>query len=167
MNYGVRKITLVGFRAGRDEECSTAETSSGSMSQQIRRQSESNNGGISLGSCPATPHSRSGSDLRYHRTRRLRAMGIRDKPTAPTSPWQNSFAERLIGSIRRECVDHFVVLGEAHLRRILRAYARYYNDIRTHRSLDKDAPVSRPVHRTGIISSHAILGGLHHHYVRV
>jgi len=85
----------------------------------------------------------------------------------PASPWQNGFAERLIGSIRRECVDHFVVLSEAHLRRILRAYAGYYNDIRTHRSLDKDAPVSRPVQRTGIISSHAILGGLHHHYVRV
>ena len=100
-------------------------------------------------------------------TRRLRAMGIRDKPTAPASPWQNGFAERLIGSIRRECVDHFIVLGEAHLRRILRAYARYYNDIRTHRSLNKDAPVSRPVQRTGIISSHAVLGGLHHHYVRV
>src|SRR5690348_14613540 len=100
-------------------------------------------------------------------TRRLRAMGIRDKPTASASPWQNGFAERLIGSIRRECVDHFVVLGEAHLRRILRAYARYYNDIRTHRSLDKDAPVSRPIQRTGIIISHAILGGLHHHYVRV
>ena len=100
-------------------------------------------------------------------TRRLSAMGIRDKPTAPHSPWQNGFAERLIGSIRRECVDHFVVLGEAHLRRILRAYARYYNDIRTHRSLDKDAPVPRPVQRTGVISSSPILGGLHHHYVRV
>ena len=100
-------------------------------------------------------------------TRRLRAMGIRDKPTAPGSPWQNGFAERLIGSIRCECVDHFVVLGEAHLRRILRAYARYYNDIRTHRSLDKDAPVSRSVQRTGIISSRPILGGLHRHYVRV
>ena len=99
--------------------------------------------------------------------RRLRAMGIRDKPTAPASPWQNGFAERLIGSIRRECVDHFIILGEAHLRRILRTYARYYNDIRTHWSLDKDAPVSRPVQRTGIISSHPILGGLHHHYVRV
>src|SRR5512141_629356 len=85
-------------------------------------------------------------------TRRLRAMGIRDKPTAPASPWQNGFAERLIGSIRHECVDHFVVLGESHLRRILRAYARYYNDVRTHRSLDKDAPASRPVQRTGIIS---------------
>jgi transposase InsO family protein len=100
-------------------------------------------------------------------TNRLRAMGIRDKPTAPASPWQNGFAERLIGSIRRECVDHFIVLGEAHLRRILQNYARYYNDIRTHRSLDKDAPVSRPVQRTGIISSRPILGGLHHHYVRV
>src|ERR1022692_3351415 len=100
-------------------------------------------------------------------TGRLRAMGIRDKPTAPASPWQNGFAERLIGSIRRECVDHFVVLGEAHLRRILRAYARYYNNIRTHWSLAKDAPVSRPVQRTGIISSRPILGGFHHHYVRV
>ena len=100
-------------------------------------------------------------------TRRMRAMGIRDKPIAPASPWQNAFAERLIGSIRRECVDHIVVLGEAHLRRILQAYARYYNDMRTHRSLDKDAPRSRPVQRTGSIMSHALLGGLHHHYVRV
>src|SRR5712671_2809241 len=100
-------------------------------------------------------------------TRRLRAMGIRDKPTAPASPWQNGFAERLIGSIRRECVDHIIVLGEAHLRRILRSYARYYNDIRTHRSLDEDAPVSRPVQRTGVITSNPILGGLHRHYVRV
>ena len=99
-------------------------------------------------------------------TRRLRAMGIRDKPTAPASPWQNGFAERLIGSIRRECVDHIIVLSEMHLRQILRLYARYYNDIRTHRSLDKDAPVSRPVQSTGSIESHAILGGLHHHYAR-
>jgi hypothetical protein len=65
------------------------------------------------------------------------------------------------------CLDHIVVLSEAHLRRILRSYARYYNDIRTHRSVDKDAPVSRPVQRTGVISSHAVLGGLHHRYVRV
>ena len=100
-------------------------------------------------------------------TRRMRAMGIRDKPTAPASPWQNGFAERLIGSIRRECVDHIVVLGEAHLCRILQSYARYYNDIITRRSLDKDAPVSRSVQRTGIISSLPILGGLHHHYVRI
>jgi transposase InsO family protein len=100
-------------------------------------------------------------------TRRLRAMGIRDKPTALGSPWQNGFAERLIGSIRRECLDHIVVFGEAHLRRILRSYARYYNEIRTHRSLDKDAPVTRPVQRTGSIKSFPILGGLHHHYARV
>jgi transposase InsO family protein len=100
-------------------------------------------------------------------TRRLCAMGIRDKPTAPASPWQNGFAERLIGSIRRECVDHFIVLGEAHLRQILRAYAGYYNGVRTHRSLDKDAPVSRPVQRVGSINSRPILGGLHHHYVRI
>jgi hypothetical protein len=91
----------------------------------------------------------------------MRAMGIRDKPTAPASPWQNGFAERLIGSIRRECVDHFIVLGEAHLRHILRTYARYYNHIRTHWLLDKDAPVSRSVQRIGSINSHAILGGLH------
>jgi transposase InsO family protein len=100
-------------------------------------------------------------------TARLHAMGIRDKPIAPASPWQNSFAERLIGSIRRECVDHLVVFGEAHLRRILRTYARYYNNVRTHRSLDKDAPVPRPIQPTGSIKSHPILGGLHHHYVRV
>jgi Integrase core domain len=72
--------------------------------------------------------------------------------------------ERLIGSIRRECVDHIIVLGEAHLRRILKSYADYYNGVRTHRSLNKDAPVSRPVQRTGVISSRAILRGLHHHY---
>src|SRR6266436_2819882 len=100
-------------------------------------------------------------------TRRLRAMGIRDKPIAPGSPWQNAFAERLIGSIRRECVDHIVVLGEMHLRRVLKSYARYYNKTRTHRSLDKDAPFSRPVQRIGSITSQALLGGLHHHYMRV
>ena len=99
--------------------------------------------------------------------RRLRAMGIRDKPIAPASPWQNGFVERLIGSIRRECVDHIIVLGEAHLRRILKSYARYYNETRTHLALDKDAPVSRPVQRTGVVRPLAILGGLHHHYLRV
>jgi transposase InsO family protein len=99
-------------------------------------------------------------------TRRLRAMGIRDKPIAPASPWQNGFVERLIGSIRRECVDHIIVLGEAHLRRILKSYARYYNETRTHLALDKDAPVSRPVQRTGVVRSLAMTG-LHHHYLRV
>src|SRR6202051_1009258 len=100
-------------------------------------------------------------------TRRLRAMGIRDKPTAPASPWQNGFAERLIGSIRRECLDHFIVLGEEHLRWILKNYADYYNGVRTHRALNKDAPVSRQVQRSGVINSRAILGGLHRQYVRI
>ena len=100
-------------------------------------------------------------------TRRLRAMGIRDKPIAPASPWQNAFTERLVGSIRRECVDHIIVLGETHLRRILRCYARYYNEIRTHWAPDKDASRSRAVQQVGIIKSHAILGGLHHQYVRI
>src|ERR1700726_1186223 len=99
-------------------------------------------------------------------TRRLRAMGIRDKPTAPASPWQDCFCGRLNGFIRRECVDHIIVLGEAHLRRILKSYADYYNGFRTHRSLNKDAPVSRAVQRAGVIRSRAILGGLHHHYCR-
>jgi transposase InsO family protein len=101
-------------------------------------------------------------------TRRLRAMGIRDEPIAPASPWQNGFTERLIGSIRRECLDHVIVLGEAHLRRILKSYAHYYNGnyngVRTHRSLNKDAPVSRSVQRAGVITSCAVLGGLHHHH---
>ena len=100
-------------------------------------------------------------------TRRLRAMGIRDKPIAPASPWQNGFAERLIGSIRRECLDYIIVSGEAHLRWSLKSHADYYNSAGTHRSLHKDAPISRPVQRIGIIRSHPILGGLHHHYVRV
>ena len=99
--------------------------------------------------------------------RSLRAMGIRDKPTAPASPWQNGFAERLIGSIRRECLDAIIILGEEHLRRILKSYADYYNGIRTHRSLNKDAPVSCLVQRAGVIRSRAILGGLHHHYARI
>jgi len=71
-------------------------------------------------------------------TKRLAAMGIRDHPTAPRSPWQNGQAERLIGSIRRECLDHILVFGETHLRRILAAYTAYYNGFRTHLSLNKD-----------------------------
>jgi transposase InsO family protein len=100
-------------------------------------------------------------------TRRIRAMGIRDHPVAAHSPWQNGHVERLIGSIRRECLDHVVVFGEAHLRRILKAYAVYYNEIRTHLSLDKDAPNSRPSQTVGAIAAMPILGGLHHQYVRV
>jgi transposase InsO family protein len=98
--------------------------------------------------------------------RRLRAMGIRDKPIAPRSPWQNGFAERLIGSIRRECTDHVIALGEGHLRRVLRSYARYYNVSRTHRSLKKDAPVHRAIESLGTIISRPVLGGIHHQYCR-
>ena len=100
-------------------------------------------------------------------TRRLRAMGIRDKPTAPASPWQNGFVERLIGLIRRECLDHIIVFGEGHLRRTLKFYADYYNGIRTHRSLNKDTPIGRPIQRTSVITSNAFLGGLHYQYSRV
>src|SRR5262245_40024409 len=78
----------------------------------------------------------------------------------------NGHVERLIGSIRRECLDHVVILGEAHLRQVLAAYADYYNHLRTHRSLTKDAPLRRIVERLGTITSRPILGGLHHQYCR-
>jgi transposase InsO family protein len=96
---------------------------------------------------------------------RIRAIGIRDKPAAPAAAWQNGSAERLIGSIRREYLDHVVVLDEVYLRRIFQSYANYYNKIRTHRSLDKDAPAFRRVQRVGTITPQATLGGLHRDYV--
>ncbi|MCH7793579.1 MAG: transposase [Proteobacteria bacterium] len=99
--------------------------------------------------------------------RRVKGMGIRDRPTAPRSPWQNAYVERLIGSIRRECLDHLIIIGEAHLRRVLRAYADYYNRTRTHLSLNKDTPLARPILREGRIKSIPHLGGLHHSYVRM
>ena len=98
---------------------------------------------------------------------RLRAMGIRDRPIAPRSPWQNAYVERLIGTIRRECLDHMIVFGEAHLRQILGKYAAYYNESRIHRSLDKDAPFHRAIERLGVITSQPVLGGLHHQYCRI
>src|SRR5271166_5591553 len=100
-------------------------------------------------------------------TRRIRAMGIRDRPTAPRSPWQNGYVERLIGSIRRESLDHLVVFDEAQLRRLLKNYASYYNQVRTHLSLDKNAPDFRRPQKLGTIAAIPILGGLHHQYVRV
>jgi transposase InsO family protein len=100
-------------------------------------------------------------------TRRIRAMGIRDHPTAPRSPWQNGNAERLIGSIRRECLDHVLVFGEPHLRRVLKTYAAYYNEVRTHLALDKDAPNFPRSQTVGSIIAIPILGGLHHQYVRI
>ena len=100
-------------------------------------------------------------------THRIRAMGIRDHPTAPRSPWQNGHVERLIGSIRRESLDHLVVFAEAQLRRVLKSYASYYKQVRTHLSLGKNAPDFRRPQKTGRIAAIPILGGLHHQYVRV
>src|ERR1700732_5173622 len=100
-------------------------------------------------------------------THRIRAMGIRDHPTAPRSPWQNGHVERLIGSIRRESLDHLVVFDEAQLRRVLKNYAFYYNQVRTHLSLHKNAPDFRRPQKIGHIAAIPILGGLHHQYVRV
>lgn len=99
--------------------------------------------------------------------KRLSAMGIRDGPTAPQSPWQNGYVERAIGSIRRELLDHVIVTGERHLCRRLRDYADYYNSWRTHLALDKDTPLPRPIHTKGAITSVPKLGGLHHAYVRI
>jgi transposase InsO family protein len=97
---------------------------------------------------------------------RVRAMGIRDRPISPGSPWQNAYVERLIGTVRRECLDRMLVFGAAHLRQILSAYAAYYNEVRTHLALGKDAPLGRAVQRSGAIVAIPILSGLHHHYVR-
>ena len=99
--------------------------------------------------------------------RRLRSLGIRDHPTSPRSPWQNGYAERLIGSIRRECLDHVVVIGERHLRHVLACYLEYYNAARTHLSLDKDTPIGRVVQSVGRIKCRPVLGGLHHQYARI
>ena len=98
---------------------------------------------------------------------RVRAMGIRDRPTSFRSPWQNGLVERLIGSARRECTDHVIVFNEEHLRRILSKYARYYNEVRTHLSFGRDAPCTRPIEWFGDIIAYPILGGLHHRYARI
>jgi hypothetical protein len=98
---------------------------------------------------------------------RVRAIGIRDRPNSFHSPWQNGYVERLIGSVRRECLDHLIVFNAEHLRRILAKYVIYYNEVRTHVSLGKDAPFPRPIERFGEIGAHPILGGLHHRYARI
>src|SRR6266478_4663867 len=99
---------------------------------------------------------------------RVKGIRIEEVLTAPHSPWQNPFAERLIGSIRRECLDHVLVLRESHLRRLLARYFSYYHRARTHLSLDKDAPDVRPVElpEAGGIVPIPEVGGLHHRYVR-
>jgi transposase InsO family protein len=100
-------------------------------------------------------------------TRRLRAMGIRDRPIALRSPWQNAYVERLIGTTRRDCLDHVLIFGEQHLRRVLALYAQYYNKTRTHLALNKDAPLGRAVQCSGPIIATPILFGLHHRYERI
>jgi putative transposase len=98
----------------------------------------------------------------------VEAMGIKQVLSAPRSPWQRAYVERLIGSIRRECLDHVIVSNENSLRRILSAYCAYYHDWRTHLWLDKDAPEARRVHplTAGEVIETADVGGLHHHYER-
>jgi transposase InsO family protein len=94
-------------------------------------------------------------------------MGIRDRPISPRSPWQNGIAERFIGTLRRECLDQMVIFGEAHLRRVLAAYAHFYNQTRPHLALQKDAPLRRAIQRVGTVIAIPLLGGLHHQYARI
>jgi len=100
---------------------------------------------------------------------RVEAMGIAEVITAPRSPWQNAYVERVIGSIRRECLDHILVFNERHLRRVLSSYVDYYQRTRTHLSLDKDCPDTRPVMppRIGKVVTIPQVGGLHHRYERL
>ena len=98
-------------------------------------------------------------------TSRVKAMGIRDRPISPGSPWQNGYAERLIGTLRRECLDRMLIFGESHLRRVLGSYTAYYNQARM--AVQKDAPLHRAVERSGVIVAIPTLAGLHHQYVRI
>jgi putative transposase len=99
--------------------------------------------------------------------RRLQSLNIQEVVTAPQSPWQNGFAERVIGSIRRECLDHFLILSARHLRKILTAYIRYYHRSRPHLGLYKQCPIERKIMSEGTIIVVPELGGLHHRYERV
>lgn len=97
----------------------------------------------------------------------VQRLGIRDRPASPRSPWQNGYVERVIGSIRRDLLDHVIVWSEAHLRRMLDAYKHYYNASRTHLGIAKDCPRHRPIERHGMIIAEPQLGGLHHRYARI
>jgi putative transposase len=102
-------------------------------------------------------------------SKRVAAMGITEVVTAPRSPWQNAYVERVIGSIRRECLDQVVIFNERHLRRVLTSYVDYYHRTRTHLSLDKDCPNSRPIQprRLGRVVAFPQVRGLHHRYERL
>lgn len=97
---------------------------------------------------------------------RIASLGMEEVLTAPQSPWQNPYAERLIGSIRRECLNHFVILNARHLKRTLILYFRYYHESRTHLALDKQCPFPRSVSSAGRIVKTPQVGGLHHRYER-
>jgi transposase InsO family protein len=99
--------------------------------------------------------------------RRLESLRIAEVLTAPQSPWQNAYVERLIGSIRRECLNHFIVLNARHLKRTLATYFRYYHRSRPHLALEKQCPIERQVMKQGVIVEIAELGGLHHRYERI
>lgn len=100
--------------------------------------------------------------------RRITALGIKDIVTTPASPWENAYVERVIGSIRRECLDRLIVLNETHLRRVLKEYLSYYHDHRTHLGLDRDTRTTRQVEcrGKGNVVALPLLGGLHHRYMR-
>ena len=99
---------------------------------------------------------------------RVENIGIEEVVSAPRSPWQNPFVERLLGSIRRECLDHMIVLNEVHLCRILKSYFTYYHESRTHMALENNAPIQREVESPdrGNVVSIPMVGGLHHRYMR-
>ncbi len=109
-------------------------------------------------------------DKKYGATfvRRVRTKGIEQVLTAPRSPWQNPYCERVIGTLRRECLDHIIIVGEQHLRRILRRYLEYYHSSRTHLALDKDTPGPRKREFIdgGKVVALPMVGGLHHRYTR-
>lgn len=102
-------------------------------------------------------------------SRQVRVLGLEEVVTAPRSPWQNAYVERVIGSIRRDCLDHMVVISERQLMRILKEYISYYNRVRTHLSLHKDAPISRSVKPPdlGNVTKMRRVGGLHYEYTRM
>ncbi|MFT4540939.1 MAG: putative transposase [Planctomycetota bacterium] len=97
---------------------------------------------------------------------KVKSLGIEELISAPRSPWQNAFVERVIGTLRRECTDHIIPLSEKHLLRTLREFIAYYNESRTHYSLDGNAPIEREVQARGEVTAKPVLGGLHHRYSR-
>ncbi len=98
----------------------------------------------------------------------IKSLGAKQVVISRKSPWQNGYCERIIGSIRRDCLDHIIILNDRHLRRILKEYFAYYHESRTHLGLEKDTPVSRPMQKrdAGPVASEPVLGGLHHRYFR-